>query len=278
MCRICVEEQETVEHLLLKCQHTQEVWKTAPIQWHGAVDQQGDFKRWWIRISEARKRPRGMEHIELTASVFWQVWKERNKKEFENKSSCSPARTIGKAHEEWLEQEEIMNTKASLSTGETTSNQEEHHQGHVEEGTIILDVATTSQYSQVSLGIGVTARMHPNIRIAEWALKERSLGDKVINEAVAIKLVLCKALEQKWSRITIHSQNQVLMRQIKYKSPSNSSIATLIDNILNMQKLFRMCLFCLVKEDSIERSKRLSSHALDIFMDEEWNFLSSFEH
>lgn len=107
-----------------------------------------------------------MEHIELTASVLWQVRKERNKKEFENKSSCSPARTIGKAYKEWLEQEEIMNTKASLSTGETTSNQEEHHQGHVEEGSIILDVATTSQYSQVSLGIRITARMHPNIRIA----------------------------------------------------------------------------------------------------------------
>nr|XP_027118422.1 probably inactive leucine-rich repeat receptor-like protein kinase At5g48380 [Coffea arabica] len=118
----------------------------------GVVDQQGDFKRWWTQISEARKRPRGMEHIGLTATILWQVWKERNKKEFENISSCSPARTIGKAQKEWLEQVEIINIKPSLSTGETTSNQEEHHQDHVEEGTINLDVATISHYGQVSLG------------------------------------------------------------------------------------------------------------------------------
>lgn len=276
VCRICGEEQETVEHLLLKCQHTQEVWKVAPLQWDGAVDQQGDFKRWWVRISEARERPKGMEHIGLTANILWQVWKDRNKKEFENISSVVPARTIGKAQKEWLEQEESWNSKTSQSPEETTSNIVKHHQGQAEEGTIILDVATTSQYDQVSLGIGVTATRHPSIRLAEWALKERSLGDKAIDEAVAIKLVLCKALELHWSRIKIHSHNQELLRQLKYKSPSNSRLATLIDDILNMQKLFRMCLFCLVKKESIVRSKMLSSHALGIIVDEEWIVLQCY--
>mgnify|MGYP004711023431 CR=1 FL=1 len=93
-------------------------------------------------------------------------------------------------------------------------------------------MATTSQQIHVSIGIGVTARMHPNTKIAEWALKERSLGNKDLNEVVAIKIVLCKALEQQWSRIKIYSQNKKLLRQLKYQSPLDSSIATLIDDIL----------------------------------------------
>ena len=117
--------------------------------------------------SEARNRARGMEHIGLTSNILWQVWKERNQKEFENKTSCSPARTIVKAQKEWLEQEEIMKGKTSLSTRETSSNLEEHYQGHDKEGTIMLDMATTSQHGQVSLGIGVTAIKHPNTRLAE---------------------------------------------------------------------------------------------------------------
>ena len=63
MCRTCREEQETVEHLLLSCPHTVDIWKAAPIQWEDTKDQQGDFQRWRIRISEARKRPEGLEHI-----------------------------------------------------------------------------------------------------------------------------------------------------------------------------------------------------------------------
>ena len=71
ICRTCGEAQETIEHLLLTCPHTVDIWKATPIQWDGAKDQQGDFKRWWLRISEARGRPEGREHVGLTANILW---------------------------------------------------------------------------------------------------------------------------------------------------------------------------------------------------------------
>ncbi|XP_027126082.2 uncharacterized protein [Coffea arabica] len=270
VCRMCGEEQESVEHLFFSCPHTQEVWKVAPIKWDGVVDQQGSFKRWRITVSEARRRPRGMEHIGLTANILWQVWKERNKKEFENKGSCLPARTISKAHKEWLEQEGSLSRITRLSTGKTTPITEEPFQELEEADTIVMEVATESQVGKVPLGIGVRVRRHPNTLLAEWALRERSLGNITINDAVAIKLILCKALEQGWSRIAIHFHNQDLMRQMKNRCPSNSSLATLIEDILNMQRLFRMCLFRSVRDERIERSKCLSHHAFGIIVDEEW--------
>ena len=78
------------------------------------------------------------------------------------------------------------------------------------------------------------------------ALKERTLGNKVLDEAVAFKLVLSKALEQQWSRIKILSHNKEFLRQLRQQSPSDSIVATMIDDIADMQKIFRMCSFCLV--------------------------------
>ena len=84
ICTTCGTAQETVEHLLLTCPHAVNIWKAAPIQWDGPKDQQGDFKCWWLRISKARYRPEGMEHIGLTANILWQVWKERTKGNLRN--------------------------------------------------------------------------------------------------------------------------------------------------------------------------------------------------
>ena len=72
---------------------------------------------------------------------------------------------------------------------------EQQSQGNEVEGTIIMDVAIATQKGQNTLGIGVTVWTTPNTRIAEWVLKERSLGNKVLDDAVALKLVLCKAVQ-----------------------------------------------------------------------------------
>ena len=50
-------------------------------------------------------------------------------------------------------------------------------------------------------------------------------------------------------------------------------MATLLEDISNMQKLFRMCFFCLLREENMENSIRLSFNALRILLDEEWNVL-----
>ena len=98
---------------------------------------------------------------------MWQVWKERNRKEFENQCRCPPVKTIDKAQKEWLEQEELERTKDRMSTVETAINHAEHHQDHEDEGTTVLEVTTTSQQRQLLLGIGAIAKIYPHTRIAE---------------------------------------------------------------------------------------------------------------
>ena len=105
-----------------------------------------------------------------------------------------------------------MKTKDRMSTGETVATQTVHHQENEDKESIVLQVISTSWQRQLSTGIGVVAETFSHTRIAEWALKERSLGTKLLDDAAAVKLVLCKALEQNWDKINILLQNKELLR------------------------------------------------------------------
>ena len=269
ICTTCGTTQETVEHLLLTCPHTVNIWKAAPIQWDGAKDQQGDFKCWWLRISEARHRPEGMEHIGLTANILWQVWKERNKREFEKSDRGPPLRTIGRAHKEWLEQLQVELTKDRESTEETVPRQELQDQDYANEGAMIMEMATTKKKGQQTFGIGVTVKEHVSNRMVGWVLKETSLGNKLLDEALALKLVLCKAVQRNWSKVKLNFCNKELWRQIIQQSPADSKMATVLEDISKLQRLFCMCSFGLCREENMIVSKKLSDDALGVIVDEE---------
>lgn len=111
VCKGCGEDPETIEHTLLQCPLAKEVWEVAPITWDGAKNQIGSFQRWWSRITEAKIKQEGKSHIDLTANILWQIWKERNKRKFENQVSYQPCSVIQKAYKEWLELEEVATKK-----------------------------------------------------------------------------------------------------------------------------------------------------------------------
>ncbi|XP_071905812.1 uncharacterized protein [Coffea arabica] len=269
ICTMCGTAQETVEHLLLTCPHTENIWKASPIQWDGAKEQQGDFKMWWLRISEARHRSEGMEHIGLTANILWQVWKERNKREFENTTFDPPFKSIRKAHLEWLEQQRIEHKEKGESTEETVPRQDAQDQNYVNEGEVLMEVTTTTKQGQLFAGIGVTVKLFESNTMIGWALKDISSGNKILDEALALKLVLCKAVQHKWNNLKLGFCNKELWRQLKHQSPTDSKMATILEDISQLQRLFCMCSFVLYREENMIVSKKLSVDALSIIVDEE---------
>ena len=142
------------------------------------------------------------------------MWKDRNKKEFESLTRSTPLRTVERAHKEWLEQVEVEKSKGRKSTEETVHMHEQHNQGNEAEGTIVMDLATATMKGLNNLGIGVTVRTSSSTKIAEWKLKERSLGNKVLDAAQAVKLLLCKAVQYQWSRIRLNLDNKEPLKQI----------------------------------------------------------------
>ncbi|XP_027170518.1 uncharacterized protein LOC113774181 [Coffea eugenioides] len=270
-CRRCGEGRETVEHTLLNCREAKQIWQFAPIQWEGTQEYHGCFKRWWTAITEARYRALGSQHLALTVNILWQIWKARNDWEFKGEYH-QPWRTIKKAQEEWLEFEEATNKETRMSTGETSLDNHDDQQLEPEGGTVIMRVAATSYTDKPVLGIGITlaeGNQEPKIG---WALRERSSGVQLVDEAVALKLAMCKATTLQQRKVQFQVLNKQLLNHIRSQKASDIRIATLVEDIVQLKGLFHMCSFCLVNSGNNHLSSRISLYALGITIDEELLF------
>ena len=157
------------------------------------------------------------------------------------------------------------------STEETAHMHDQQSQGNEAQGAMIMDLSTATRKGQNNLGIGVTVRTTSGTKIAEWKLKERSLGNQSLDDALALKLVLCKAAQYQWSRIRLNFANKEMLKQLTKTQPLGSRMATLLEDIVNVKRLFCMCSFCLSREENMLDSRKLSVDALGIIVDKERN-------
>nr|XP_027060751.1 uncharacterized protein LOC113687311 [Coffea arabica] len=267
-CRRCGEGRETIEHTLLNCREAKQIWQFAPIQWEGTQEYNGCFKRWWTAIIEARYRASGAQHLALTVNILWQIWKARNDWEFKGEYH-QPWKTIKKAQEEWLEFEEATNKETRMSTGETSLDNHDDQQLEPEGGTVIMRVAATSYTDKPALGIGITlaeGNQEPKIG---WALRERSSGVQLVDEAVALKLAMCKATTLQQRKVQFQVLNKQLLNLIRSQKASDIRVATMVEDIVQLKGMFHMCSFCLVNSGNNHLSSRISLYALGITIDEE---------
>lgn len=88
---------------------------------------------------KARRRPQ----IGLTANILWQIWKRRNKREYEDQARHQPLKVVQNAQVEWLEQTEAeMTRRYRWSTLETATTQEEQE---TDQGAVTMRIATEGQ-------------------------------------------------------------------------------------------------------------------------------------
>ena len=271
ICNRCGEERETIEPTFLNCVQAKLTWKLAPIQWEGMMEQHGCFRRWWISITEAKHRPHDWQHISLTVHILWQIWKERNEVEFNGKK-YRPWRTIQKAMKEWLEFGEIDKMETRMSTNETEALQLHHQQLRSEFGSLIFSIGITRDKNQPWLGIGICLTEADQGSKRGWALRETSSGSVLLDEAIALKLAMCKAANMQHRAVQFQVQNQKLLNHIRTKQVRDIRLATIVDDIVQLRLLFHMCSFCLVQNDKNQLSSKLSTYALGIIFDEELLF------
>ena len=72
--------------------------------------------------------------------------------------------------------------------------------------------------------IGIMAESSNKQVIAQWALKEFSSRNKLMDQAVAIKLALCKAREQQWRKIQVGIPQQHLLQMLRTNRSKDMSL------------------------------------------------------
>lgn len=110
ICSQCGEKLETLEHVLFECETARIIWKLVPVIWEGLEKHAASFVMWWFELMKAGRDQRLEERIELTAYIFWQTWKARNRSIFQQ-VKCDPRGTVSKAGSEWREFQQAQNLK-----------------------------------------------------------------------------------------------------------------------------------------------------------------------
>ena len=164
--------------------------------------------------------------------------------------------------------EEVNRKETDQNTTKTMPDLEGEHEVQEDQDLIRLRVSTTSLSRPALLGIGVAIKRMTNGATDSWALKDRSYGNKNIDAASAVRFVLCKALERGWCNIRIQIQNKDLLRQIMHGKSSDCRLTTILEDILSLKSLFRMCSFCLDSNDDSNANVNISSYGLGILLDE----------
>ena len=88
LCACSGEQLETLEHMFFFCKHAKLIWKASLIQWDGLLEFRKSFWLWWNSLMEAMARDAGKEHICLTVNLLWQIWKFRNRVQFDREVRC----------------------------------------------------------------------------------------------------------------------------------------------------------------------------------------------
>ena len=88
-CFLCLQEIDSVEHILVQCPYAREVWfrcfrGVGLTDFTPTIDDELEF--WWLRV---RARFRGKEKRQFDSQVIlicWSLWKQRNARAFNNAS------------------------------------------------------------------------------------------------------------------------------------------------------------------------------------------------
>ena len=270
-CAGCGEEEETIEHLLLQCNKVKEVWKLSPVQWDGIQHTSNCFIKWWTAIMEAQEERGGEDQVNLTINILWQIWKARNEREFEHKEK-EPHKVIQKAVKEWMEFD-VANkgkeTRKNTQGTEILERVEQDQSQRENQARLMIKVHTHQDRRQHMVGIEITATDSAGSLQAIWALRERMSGDTKQDQAGAVRLALLNAISQGWTSIKVELEDRELVECIKHTRTSNQQMATLVEDIQYISNLFQKCSFSFV-ESGFVGSIKLSMHALNILVDEEW--------
>ncbi|XP_027071664.1 uncharacterized protein [Coffea arabica] len=196
VCRRCGEEVETIEHLFFFCRNVQDSWKLFPIQWDGCLEHQWNFGRWWGKLQEAAHRNQGSDHIALTANFLWHLWKSRNEVCFNSKVQESHL-IVTRAQQEWLEYEEIgKEERSQISDSSPTSLTSDRLPTVEVPGAMCVATCGAVDRTRKKAGMGIVVRDNSRKLTATKAIPLTFSGDRILTEALAIRIGLLFAMEQ----------------------------------------------------------------------------------
>lgn len=267
-CSCCGEGIETIEHLLFYCVNAIDVWKMAPVRWDGLEDKQHNLWIWWEKATQSTSKDFGPDRVSFTINIFWQIWKARNRRVFENEYQ-NPPKIVSKAQEEWMEYEQAREEEKEKSAIAIISeHQTRRETAREDEVCLFTDAAISAK--MIRTGQGIVARNWNGKIMKAKAIVNQYKGEPSKEEALAIRNAMLMAKQVGWTKIIIHSDSKSVIDQINRSNEYEVSIATILEDVQDFTTHFESCRFVFIPRTENEISHALAQFAVKLVHDIEW--------
>lgn len=103
ICSLCDQEQETVSHICIYCPFTKEVWQQVKLWRQEEIFKQPtpeiSIRDWWNERMSEYTTSQKREKAAIIIYTIWNIWKERNRSVFQQKTT-QPQNVLGFIKEE----------------------------------------------------------------------------------------------------------------------------------------------------------------------------------
>jgi hypothetical protein len=102
VCALCSQEAETADHLCLHCVFAKEVWLAVQVWSENLIavpDSRVSLVVWWNSATKSKQKDTRSRIISIMIYTVWNLWKERNRRILEGKST-SPSQVLNFIREE----------------------------------------------------------------------------------------------------------------------------------------------------------------------------------
>ena len=110
-CFVCLQEEDTVDHLLLHCVYAREVWFRCAQELGVSLPTPSGLDRlepWWHASRMSFRMEDRKKHDTLFILVCWSLWKHRNAWAFNNRNGqYTPEQLVRRVRDEWQTWEQV---------------------------------------------------------------------------------------------------------------------------------------------------------------------------
>jgi ribonuclease HI len=267
LCPICLQEEETIEHIVWECISAADVWGASNVKVQKCPRGGGDFQHILLEMVNRC----GQEGVELFMVIARKIWMRHNQVVFSGE--FNPPKAL------LMEAEMVLSEfrKSNLVTNETRaigSSIEEEKWTPPPRNTVKINWDATVAIEKKEIGIGFIARDEKGKFVGAVSKKERIAVEPVVAETLAALFAILWCQEQNYHDVILEGDALQVVNAVNNDRQCSSYYGHLVEDVKLGLRRLNCTKFCHVRHSANAAAHELAflarTHVTEVI---NWNFL-----
>jgi hypothetical protein len=246
VCPICLQEEETTEHIIWECSSAADVWGASNIKLQKCPRGGGDFQQILVEVSKRCDQ----EEVDLFMVTARKLWMRRNRVVFGGE--FNPPRSLLLEAESVLMEFRKANLVSNQSQDSSSSKADEKWEPPPR-NTIKINWDAAVATEKKEIGIGLIARDETGKFVAAVSKKERVAVEPVVAETLAALSAIQWCQEQSFQDVIFEGDALQVVKEVNSDRPCSSYYGHLVEDVKVGLRRLNSTRFCHVRRSPMQQ-------------------------